>query len=183
MLVKRDLEHAKALFPLLQHPEVFPYVREKAQTLEDYCRLTEQAIIEELHGRMISRTIISEYKQPIGIINLVNIEANTGFLATWIGKPFFGKGYNHQAKIAFLGELFAISTIETVYLKIRKTNTRSLRANAKLAFIQQGKETHPTIYTKINQQDSNDNPFELFFINKANYLAYAEKNTSPFITM
>ena len=61
---------------------------------------------EEEAGTVISRTIISDFGQPIGTINLFDIEDGAGFLGTWIGTQFQGLGYNKKAKEQFLEELF-----------------------------------------------------------------------------
>ena len=34
------------------------------------------------------------------------LQDNAGFLGTWLGKPYHGKGYNKLAKDAFFQELF-----------------------------------------------------------------------------
>lgn len=85
----------------MSHPEVFPYVRHKAETSDEFYFITKQTIEAEERGELISRTILDEQYQPIGTINLFDIVDDYGFLATWIGKPYFGKGYNSLAKTQF----------------------------------------------------------------------------------
>ena len=106
MLKTRDLNDVPALFELLLDPKVYPYVREKADTLDEYYFVTKQTIEAEKRGELISRTILDEYEKPIGTINLFDICHNYGFLATWLGRPYFGKGYNQIAKEQFFNELF-----------------------------------------------------------------------------
>src|SRR5699024_4007014 len=116
------------LFELLSHPEVYPYVRQKAETSDAYYFMTKKTIEAEEKGELISRTIVDEYEQPIGTINLFDIREHYGFLATWIGQPYFGKGYNQPAKEAFFEELFFELDIEAIFMKVRRTNKRSLKA-------------------------------------------------------
>lgn len=70
------------------------------------------------------------YKNPFNFIN--SIIDNSGFLGTWIGKPYHGKGYNRPAKDAFFKELFNELGIETVFMRIREENIRSIKAAEKL---------------------------------------------------
>ncbi len=67
--------------------------------------MTKQTLESEERGELISRTILDEWGTPIGTINLFDIEDNAGFLGTWLGKPYHGKGYNSPAKDAFFQEL------------------------------------------------------------------------------
>ena len=106
MIKHRDLYETSQLFSLLSHPSVFPYVRQKATSAEEYLFMTKQLIEEEANGTAISRTIIDEWGQPIGTITIHDIEQGAGFLGTWIGKPYQGLGYNQKAKLLFLNELF-----------------------------------------------------------------------------
>lgn len=169
MLKKRDLQEVPILFELMSHPEVFPYVRHKATTLDEYYFLTKQMIEAEEQGELISRTILDEYHQPIGTINLFDMDQQSGFLATWIGKPYFGKGYNRYAKELFFETVFFHSIVETIFMKVRKANTRSLKAVLKLPYASLGNAIYPDIYAKINR----DNPvYDLFAISKEHYLSY-----------
>lgn len=169
MLKKRELHEVPILFELSSHPEVFPYIRHKAKTSDEFYFLTKQIMAAEQQGKLISRTIIDEYEQPIGTINLYDIQNQSGFLATWIGQPYFGKGYNKLAKEAFLKELFLHLNIKTVFIKIRKTNTRSLRANEKIPYMMRADEQYNHVYLAINQQSD---CFELFVITKERFEMY-----------
>ncbi|WP_102028908.1 GNAT family N-acetyltransferase [Salirhabdus sp. Marseille-P4669] len=151
MLKKRELSESGALFELLIDPNVFPYVRHKAETSDAYYFVTKNLIEAEDRGELISRTILDEWHQPIGTINLYDIHNNTGFLATWIGKPYFGKGYNNLAKEAFLYELFFEQNIEVVFMKIRKTNGRSKKAADKLTYSVLANELYPEVLSWINK--------------------------------
>ncbi|SHG78789.1 GNAT family N-acetyltransferase [Ornithinibacillus halophilus] len=169
MLKTRDLHEAPALFELMSHPEVFPYVRHKTETSDEFYFMTKQTIEAEERGELISRTILDEMHQPIGTINLFDIEDNHGFLATWIGQPYFGKGYNRIAKEAFFEEIFFHTSIETIFMKVRKTNTRSLKAALKIPYVALGNNIYPEIYAKVNPAEE---IYDLFAITKELYLSY-----------
>ena len=171
MLKKRELHEVPVLFELSSHPDVYPYVRHKAETSDEFYFLTKQLLEQEDFGTLISRTITDEFEQPIGTINLYDIENNSGFLATWIGKPYFGKGYNQLAKEAFFEELFFLSTIEIIFIKIRKSNARSLRAITKLNYVQYANTLYPDVYNNINKEEE---VYDLFVITKEHYSSYVQ---------
>lgn len=171
MLKIRDLYEVPTLFELASHPEVYPYLRHKADTLDEFYFLTKQTIEAEENGSLISRTILDEFEQPIGTINLFDIEQNSGFLATWLGQPYFGQGYNQMAKNLFFNELFFQRQIDNIFMKVRKTNERSLRAVSKLDYAMAGNELFPEVYERINQIDE---IYHLFVITKEHYASYLQ---------
>src|SRR5699024_10948843 len=94
MLKKYGLEDVPSLFELMSHPEVFPYVRYKAHSLDD-CYFTAQELIsKEAEGELIMRTILNSNHEAIGTINLYDLQDGAGFLNTWIGRPYFGQGHS-----------------------------------------------------------------------------------------
>ena len=171
MLKMRELHEVPVLYELMTHPEVFPYVRQKADTLDEFYFVTRQTIESEQNRELISRTILDEFGQPIGTINLFDIEENHGFLATWIGKPYFGKGYNREAKDIFFDELFFTQGIDGIFMKVRKTNIRSMKAVLKLPYIALANETYPEVFTKINPDEE---IYDLFVISKEGYISYKQ---------
>ncbi|QAS51862.1 GNAT family N-acetyltransferase [Halobacillus litoralis] len=167
MLKKRDLHDAPVLFELMVHPEVFPYVRHRAASSDEFYFLTKQTIEAEDRGELISRTILDEWGQPIGTINLFDLTENKGFLATWLGRPYFGKGYNKLAKDAFFEELFFQLNIEAIFMKIRKTNVRSMKAALKIPYVTSANEAYPEVLSRINRIED---VYDLFVITKEQYL-------------
>ena len=169
MLKKRDVHESHVLFDLMTHPEVFPFVRQKAHSYEEFVFVTKQTIEAEERGELISRTITDEWGNPIGTINLYDIQDGCGFLGTWLGKPFHGKGYNAPAKEAFFHELFFELDMEAVFMRIRKTNTRSRKAAEKLPYAILANETRSAVYSRINE---NDEVFDLFEVSRDLFTFY-----------
>lgn len=169
MLKKRDFLDCSSLYDLMSHPDVFPFVRQKVHSYAEYVFITKQTIEAEEAGELISRTIIDEWDNAIGCISLYDIKDGAGFLGTWLGKPYHGKGYNALAKEAFFKELFFELNIHTVFLRIRKQNTRSLAAAKKLPYIIHANETRKTLYEQLN---SGEVQYELFEIPKDLYNLY-----------
>jgi len=171
MLKIRDLYEVPTLFELASHPEVYPYLRHKAETIDEFYFLTKKTIEAEEDGSLISRTILDEFEQPIGTINLFDVHNKSGFLATWLGQPYFGKGYNRMAKELFFEELFFKYDIQNIFMKVRKTNLRSLRAVEKLEYVVGGNDLFPEVYEAINMEE---NKYHLFVIQKEHYASYLQ---------
>lgn len=179
MLKHRDLHETTELYNLLSHPAVFPYVRQKATSAEEYLFMTKQLIEEEQQGKTISRTITDDWGQPIGTISIFDVQDGAGFLGTWIGKPYQGKGYNQKAKYLFLSELFYEYDFHTVFLRIRKENDRSRAAALKLPYVVDANESHPALYAEINAGELQFNlykiPKDLFYLTTAHERAEEEE--------
>ncbi|MGG1631443.1 GNAT family N-acetyltransferase [Rossellomorea sp. NRS-1567] len=169
MIKKRELHECHELHDLMVHPDVFPFVRQKAHSYEELLFLTKQTIEAEERGELISRTILDEWGNPIGTINLFDIQENAGFLGTWIGKPYHGKGYNQPAKDAFFAELFFELGMETIFMRIRKVNTRSQKAAEKLPYVISANETRKSLYEQLNAQEE---VYDLYEIPKDLYTLY-----------
>ncbi|MHA6480354.1 GNAT family N-acetyltransferase [Paenibacillus sp. strain BS8-2] len=167
MLKKRDLHDCHVLYQFMTEPAVFPYVRFKCQTYEEYVFMTKKLIDEEEQQTCISRTILNEMGHAIGTIDLYDIVNRTGFLATWIGTPYFGGGYNGQAKAYFFTELFVEDRIDTIYMKIQKQNTRSKKAIEKLPYVQFVNEREEQMYQLIN---SKQQIYDLYRIDRLDFL-------------
>jgi RimJ/RimL family protein N-acetyltransferase len=163
MLKKRDLQDCHALFELITHPDVFPFVRHKAASYDEFLFISKQTIEAEERGELISRTIVDEWGVPIGTINLYDIENNAGFLGTWLGKPFHGKGYNSPAKEEFFQEVFYELGIEKIFMRIRKVNIRSIKAAEKLPYAIKANETRASLYKQLNAVEE---VYDLYEISK-----------------
>ena len=58
----------------MSDPTILPFVRQKANSADEYWFMTKQLMEEEEKGTVISRTIISDFGQPIGTINLFDVD-------------------------------------------------------------------------------------------------------------
>ncbi len=169
MLKKRDLQEAQELYELMVHPEVFPFVRHKAYSYEEFLFLTKQTIEAEEQGQLVSRTILDEWGAPIGTINLFDVQDGAGFLGTWLGKPYHGKGYNQIAKDQFFDELFYELDIQSIFMRVRKINIRSTKAVEKLPYAILANETRMNL---LNQINNGENIYNLYEISKDQYTLY-----------
>ena len=174
LLKKRDLNlsECEQLFKLISDQRVFPYVRERATTFTNYLFNTKRLLEKEKRRELFTRTILNELGKPIGCISLFDVLHNEGFLATWIGSDYHGQGYNQPAKEAFLDHIFFIEGVENVFMKIRKSNVRSLKAARKLPYASIVNESREDIYQLINK---NEEIFDLFCISKLSYFKYKQE--------
>lgn len=108
---------------------------------------------------------MDEWENPIGCISLYDIEDGAGFLGTWLGKPFHGKGYNAIAKDAFFKELFS-SSVWKQYSCVFAKNIRSIKAAEKLPYAVNANETRKSLYDQINHEGD---IFDLYEIPKDLY--------------
>lgn len=170
MLRKYNLtvEEHYVLFNEMSHPDVSPYVRNYVNDFNQYLTNVTHILAAEERGEMINRVIVNEWNRPIGMITLYDITEYGGFLATWLGKNYHGKGYNKIAKQLFLTEIFNETNIEVVYLKIRVNNYRSQRAALKLAYVAEATSDHNVIYSFINQ---NEVKYNLYTVTRNAYLS------------
>jgi RimJ/RimL family protein N-acetyltransferase len=175
MLKKRDFHEIHVLYDLMTHPDVFPFVRQKAYSHEEFLFMTKQTIEAEERGELISRTILDEWGAPIGTINLFDIQDNAGFLGTWLGKPYHGKGYNTPAKDAFFDEVFYQLGIETIFMRIRKENIRSLKAAEKLGYAVKANETRKSVFDQLNAAGD---IYDLYEISKDQYTLHVMRTGS-----
>ncbi len=177
MLKKRDLQDCQALYELMVHPDVFPFVRHKAYSYEEFLFLTKQTIEAEERGELISRTILDEWGSPIGTINLFDLQDNAGFLGTWLGKPYHGKGYNQLAKDAFFNELFYDMDIEKIFMRVRKINERSNKAAAKLPYVAFANNTRKSLLDEIN---AGQDIYNLYEISKDQYTLHTLRTAAVY---
>lgn len=174
-LRKRELQDSGHLFDLIQHPDIFPYVREKANSLEEYIFTLKHIINLEETGEVISRVILNEYGQIIGTINLFDVSNKSGFLGTWLGKDYHGLGYNNIAKEYFFLELFEEQDIENIFMKVRKTNIRSTRAVEKIPYVFKINTYFPEVYNQINE---NGEVYDLYLVEKDLFYSYLNRNNN-----
>ena len=83
-------------------PAVFPFVRQKAYSYEEYLFLTKQTIEAEERGELISRTILDEWGNPIGTITLFDVQEKLDFSGHGLANHIMEKAIINWQKIHFL---------------------------------------------------------------------------------
>lgn len=157
-LVPHDLAYAGRIFKLTSAPQVRDALGlrdEKVEDTENYIRFI---IKEEADGRALSRVVLNEYNEVIGITTLMSINRGKRrcHIGSWLGHNFWGQGYNQEAKMLILKEAFLEMGMEHVFAGARKVNIRSQKAQEKLPYMrlnveQEFPEEHVALETKEKQ--------------------------------
>lgn len=167
ILRKPNKKDFKLLYNLVKEENVIKYVRHKPTSLNNYLEIMDMLINSEEKNELISRVIVIN-GEPIGTISLFDISYNNGFLATWIGNEYQGKGYNQMAKDLFFKECYTDYNIETIFMKIRKENIKSQKSALKMHFVEKACSIlYIDVYKEVNKDE---NIYELFFVNKEIFL-------------
>ncbi|MBO1132764.1 N-acetyltransferase, partial [Bacillus paramycoides] len=82
---------------------------------------------------------------------------------------------NKLAKDSFFSELFYELDIETIFMRIRKINIRSIKAAEKLQYVNLANETRKAVYDEIN---ANEEVYNLYEIPKDQYTLATMRDTT-----
>ncbi|WP_088044368.1 GNAT family N-acetyltransferase [Bacillus sp. EAC] len=136
-LVKNDLKFAQQIFELTIDPGVKDPLGLKIEKVEDTIEFIKFIVKEDNEGRVISRVILNENNEVIGHTVLKQIDRGDGIchIGTWIGVPYWGRGYNEASKIEILKIAFEVLKMDYVFAGAKISNTRSRRAQEKLPYM------------------------------------------------
>ncbi|MFY0544545.1 GNAT family N-acetyltransferase [Brevibacillus sp. H7] len=136
-LQPHDLAYAERIYTLVTDPAVKEQLGVNDQSVEDtkhYIRFISE---EEQEGKSISRVVFNENDELIGITTLMFIdrEKRRCHIGSWLGKDYWGKGYNQQAKEAILRIAFLDLELDVVFAGAKQSNIRSQKAQEKLPYV------------------------------------------------
>ncbi|TPV44060.1 GNAT family N-acetyltransferase [Bacillus dicomae] len=136
-LVPLDLRYANVIFELSRDPHVKNALGIKVEKIEDTKAFLLFAIEEERKKRSLSRMIVNEENEIIGLTTLkhINYEKKQSHIGSWLGYPYWGKGYNEAAKKEFFKIAFLDLQLTYVFAGAKTNNIRSLKAQEKLPYI------------------------------------------------
>ena len=80
-----------------------------------------------------------------------------------------------MAKDSFFSELFYELDIETIFMRIRKINIRSIKVAEKLQYVNLANETRKAVYDEIN---ANEEVYNLYEIPKDRYTLATMRDTT-----
>ncbi|MBU5220678.1 GNAT family N-acetyltransferase [Bacillus albus] len=136
-LVMHDNHYAADINCLSQAIEVKSALGLPDQTIEDTKKFNQRMLTEEKEGKTVSRLILNEEGELIGITTLMffDREKNTCHIGSWIGHEYWGLGYNLLSKIEILKIAFEELKLDVVFAGARLVNIRSQKAQEKISFI------------------------------------------------
>ncbi|MDA1776049.1 GNAT family N-acetyltransferase [Bacillus cereus group sp. BY9-3LC] len=136
-LLPLDFRYANAIFKLSSDPHVKNALGIKVETIEDTKAFLLFAIEEERQKKSLSRVIVNAENEIIGLTTLkhINYEKKQSHIGSWLGYPYWGKGYNRAAKKEILKIAFLDLQLTYVFAGAKTNNIRSLKAQEKLPYI------------------------------------------------
>ncbi|MED0937833.1 GNAT family N-acetyltransferase [Bacillus cereus] len=136
-LVPLDLRYANVIFKLSSDPHVKNALGIKVEKIEDTKAFLLFAIEEERQKRSLSRMIVNDENEIIGLTTLkhINSEKKQSHIGSWLGYPYWGKGYNEAAKKEIFKIAFLDLQLSYVFAGAKTNNVRSLKAQEKLPYI------------------------------------------------
>ena len=156
-LVPHQVTYAKEMSLLTSTPEIKDSLglNEEHTTVEGTIGFIEFIIEQEKLGKQYSRCILNEEEKLIGVITLKDIDKakRSCHIGTWIGHPYWGKGYNQLAKAEILYTAFTELNVDYVFAGAKVDNLRSQKAQEKLPYITLFVEDDfPEVHKKLESQ-------------------------------
>lgn len=138
-LAKHDQKYAEEMAMLTSDSRVKNALglNEKQVSLQGTREYIDFILYEEKHRRQLSRVMLNNENQLIGVITLKSISPyrKTAHIGTWIAAPYWGKGYNQLAKQLMLTIAFEELGLEYVFAGATVHNVRSQKAQIKLPYM------------------------------------------------
>ncbi|MDA2383174.1 GNAT family N-acetyltransferase [Bacillus cereus] len=133
-LLPLDLCYTNVIFELSSDPHIKNALGMTVENIEDTKTYLLFAIEEEHQNKSLSRMIVNEI---IGLTTLkhINNEKKQSHIGSWIGYPYWGKGYNEAAKKEIFKIAFLDLQLSYVFAGAKTNNIRSLKAQEKLPYI------------------------------------------------
>lgn len=158
-LVPFHTDYADSMAERLSDPEVRKYLDFPVFSKQACQSYIHNAIGLETLGFAVHRFILDSTDTLVGAISLHHIDpdAKTAQMGTWLGRPFWGLGYNQTAKGKMLQIAFEHLRLSQVFFLTPHDHHRSLRALAKLGYVEMGvNRLYPTLCKQIQFQTGTD---------------------------
>ena len=129
----------QGMAPLTSDPEMWTYFTADLSIESELKAWVNSGINDS--SRLAFTVLHKETRQIIGSTSIGNISerdrrAEIGW--TWVGKPYQGKGYNAEVKLALLDYLFRDCDLARVELKTDVLNIPARKALLKIGLVEEG---------------------------------------------
>ena len=174
-LVPLDLRYANAIFELSSDPHVKNALGIQVDRIEDTKAFLLFAIEEERQKKSLSRGIVNEENEIIGLTTLkhINYEKKQSHIGSWLGYPYWGKGYNEAAKKEIFKIAFLDLQLSYVFAGAKINNIRSLKAQEKLPYISlHVEDTFPNEHAALEKEVKS--PCILHVVSRENFLNWLD---------
>lgn len=172
-LVAHEDEFCEEIFRLSSMPAVKDALGLPDGTVEDTLRFSRRVREQERAGKTLPRVILDEHDRLIGLTDLMFIDhaKKSCHIGTWIGKEYWGQGFNEASKVAILKIAFEELGLERVFAGARVVNLRSQKAQEKLPFIRLHVEAEfPNEHEALENKEQQ--PCVLHVFHKEDFEAY-----------
>ena len=174
-LLPLDFRYANAIFKLSSDPHVKNALGIKVETIEDTKAFLLFAIEEEHQKKSLSRVIVNAENEIIGLTTLkhINYEKKQSHIGSWLGYPYWGKGYNEAAKKEIFKIAFLDLQLSYVFAGAKTNNIRSLKAQEKLPYISLHVENKfPDEHAALEKEVRS--PCSLYVVSREKFLNWLE---------
>lgn len=174
-LLPLDFRYANAIFELSSDPHVKNALGIQVERIEDTKAFLLFAIEEERQKKSLSRVVVNEDKEIIGLTTLkhINYEKKQSHIGSWLGYPYWGKGYNEAAKKEIFKIAFLDLQLSYVFAGAKTNNIRSLKAQEKLPYISlHVEDTFPDEYSALENEVKS--PCVLHVVSRENFLNWLD---------
>jgi ribosomal-protein-alanine N-acetyltransferase len=115
-LVPLSANISPPLYSILQNPEVTKYLNLTLPTFQDAQRYVHAQMEAEKRGLGVSRAILNEKNQVIGMVSIFNIhpQKKIGELGLFLGQGSWGKGHCMSAHSQMLDYAFRVKGLEVI---------------------------------------------------------------------
>lgn len=154
-LLPLDLRYANVIFELSSNPHMKNALGIKVDSVEDTKAFILFAIGEERKKHSLSRVIVSEENEVIGLTTLkhINYEQKHSHIGSWLGYQYWGRGYNEAAKKEIFKIAFLDLQLTYVFAGAKTTNIRSLKAQEKLPYISlHAEKQFPDVHAALEKE-------------------------------
>lgn len=141
-LVPMRIDHVEQLFAAGSDPQIWTYMPQAVQTLDDMKRLVEEALAAKERGEAFPFVIIDKTTEKVvGSSRFLNISPSNRTLEigwTWYSPEVWRTRMNTECKYLLLRHCFEVLSTIRVEFKTDSRNLRSQRAIERLGAVKEG---------------------------------------------
>ena len=147
-----EVDDSQEMFELLQDDDILRYVNfTKPKSVEDCVEFIDYSLNEFAKGTEANYVIVNQGGKLLGVASLMRIdwENSNAELGIWLGKSFWGKGYNYEALNLLIDYAFNDLDFQYLIASVKTGNVRSFRTVQNLGFGYVTSATYPVSESEV----------------------------------